>query len=902
VALGLRKFPDKPSALQYFREGGGIKDTNGDVAHTLGRGYGRDARLRGIVKDAQPGMLGSNSGARSLDQWGEALAGDFPEAFPEGRPPSPDEVLDLLQAGVYGNEPEWFTRGRETSDLTQAREHADMLGDLLGEITEHTGRRPTTLREFAAAIHDANGVTPAVLKRQRDQIDALIEQGRIKGARADVQAARQEALSLVDRALEGRAAKEKSLARATGASGERGVEQTAVRGRVKILDDRQRWQQQKLDWQTRHRQNVEETRADLRAKMEDELRAWKGDASADAIAALKNRDEAQAAREASKAAGTYKGRDQRLTSADGPVDRAVRNIIASDRDLSPGEILDRAREIRNRINTSADGRLPYDIASGGPAVGYPPTRQQVRGSLNSRDFAIPTHMVQDFVHTDMEHVIPAYLRTILPDLHLTRRFGDTEMTEAFKRINEEYDAQKARETNPKKLAAIDARRQAETRDLAATRDRIRGVYGMATTPFQQNLGRVARAVGNWNVGSMLGTSVFNRFQDMANATARRGMMGYMRDGFLPYFKALSGVDNLSKAQLRAVKDMQIGVDTHLGHLSSQFADVLDNHLPGNRFERGLRANAALQMVLTGHGPWTDMNKQIAASAAMQDFLRRAGRMEAGSGTAEDMRLMAHAGINPEMAGRIARAFEAGGHSVVDGEKVPNVADWQDREAADAFQAAIQKDADIAVITPGAEKPLFLSDPVGSMLGQFKGFSFAAQERILLSNMQEMDGRTLQGFLHMIAMGMLSYRAYTLVSGQQASDRPQDWIKEAVVRAGMMGWMGDLNSSQAKLFGGRTDAFNLIGADRMLTRRQTESALADMLGPTGRNIKAIANGVNDASHGTWDAMDTHRFRQIMQMQNHFLFRRLLDQAEDGFNRSMGISPMNRYPTDYGSQTR
>jgi uncharacterized protein YdcH (DUF465 family) len=896
VALGLREFPEKPSALQYFRENGGINDTGGDVAHTLGRGYTRDARLRGIVKEAGPGMLGGNTGARSLDQWGEKLAQDFPEAFPEGRA-SPDEVLDLVHAGAHKNEPDWFTQGREPAELTAAREHAASLSQLLTDIHAETGSRPTNLREFAAAIKDVNGVTPAVIKRQRDNIEALIEQGRIKGARVQVQAAREEALGLMSRALASREAKEKALAGASGAAGERGVEQTAVKGRVKILEERQARQKQAVDWMTRARDYAEDGRAKLRAKMEDELRAWKGDASADAVAALKARDEAVAAREAKKAAGTYQGRDERLTSADGPVDRAVKNILASDRDLSPGEILDRAREIRNRINTSADGRLPYDIASGGPAVGYPPTRQQAPGSLNSRDFAIPTHLVSDFVHTDMEHVVPAYLRTLLPELHLTQRFGDPEMTEAFKRVNEEYDQEKAAETNPKKQLAIDARRQAETRDLAATRDRIRGVYGMATTPFQANLGRVARSVGNWNVGSMLGTSVFNRFQDMANATARRGMMGYMRDGFIPYFKALAGVSDLSKAQLRAVKDMQIGVDTQMGHLASQFADVNDNHMPGNRFERGLRANASLQMVLTGHGPWTDMNKQIAASAAMQDFLRTAGRMEAGKGTADDLRRMAHAGINPEMAGRISRAFENGGHTVVEGEKVPNVADWQDRGAADAFQAACQKDADIAVITPGMEKPLFLSDPVGSMLGQFKGFSFAAQERILLSNMQEMDGRTLWGFLHMMAMGMLSYRAYTLVSGQPASERPQDWIKEAVVRAGMLGWMADLNSSQAKLFGGRTDAFNLIGADRMLTRRQTESWFKEMLGPTAGNIEAIAGGINDASHGTWDAMDTHRIRQFMQMQNHFLLRRLFDQAEDGFNKSMGITPMNRYPTQY-----
>jgi hypothetical protein len=662
-----------------------------------------------------------------------------------------------------------------------------------------------------------------------------------------------------------------------------------------ILEDRQATQQTVKDLLEKARQNAEDERAAIRGKMEDEIRAWKGDASADAMSALKARDEALRVRGLKQQAGVYEGKGERLTGADGPVDRAVKRILQSDRDLSRGEILDRAKEIRSRINTSADGRLPYDIASGGPAMGYPPQRNAAVGSLHARDFAIPTHTMADFIHTDPEHVIPAYLRTLLPDLHLTQRVGDAEMTEPFKRINEEYDGLKANAKTEKEGKAIDAARQRETRDLAATRDRFRGVYGLPTTSTQRNIGRVSRAVGNWNVGAFLGTSMLNRFQDMANATARRGIMGYIRDGFIPYFKGLSKIEAGSAALRQSVRDFGVGVDTSMGHLTSQFADVTENHMPRNRFERGLAASASAAMVVTGHGPWTDMNKQIAGMAASADFLRMAKRIADGLHSDRDIRTMAHAGIDPAMAARISHEFENGGHSVVGDSKVPNTADWQDQTARDMFEGAIQKDADIAVVTPGAEKPLFLSDPVLSMLGQFKGFSVAAQERILLSNLQEADGRTLQGLLHMMAMGMLSYKAYALATGQPTSDRPQDWIKEAVMRAGMLGWMGDLNGAQAKFFGGKTDAFNLIGADRPLTRHQSQSALEELLGPTFAELNGVAGSLNDATHDTWSANDTHKLRQTMFLQNHFLFRQLLDKAGDGINTSMGVAPMNRNPT-------
>jgi hypothetical protein len=633
-------------------------------------------------------------------------------------------------------------------------------------------------------------------------------------------------------------------------------------------------------------EDAEAERQQLRSRMEEQIVEWGGKTTDEAVAALKKREAAE---------GMRPEATNRLKGADKAVDAAIDKIIKSERlDMSPDELMSLAREIRNRINTAPDGRLPYDMPSGGPQLGYGEANP-VRGSLNGRDFAIPTANVLKYVHTDMEHVVPAYLRTIIPDLHLMKRFGDVEMSEQFKKVNEWYDGLAAKETDAKKLAKIDASRKAEVRDLAATRDRIRGVYGMPTTQTQRNFGRVARAVGNWNVGAFLGTSMLNRFQDMANATARRGLLGYMADGFLPFIKGAARIDAGSRAQRQFMKDIGIGVDTSMGHSASLYWDVVNNHLPGNRFERGLRALANTAMIVTGHAPWTDMNKQIAGMAASAEFLRMTDRIAAGSNTERDIRMMAHAGIDPAMARRISKAFNDGGFTEVGDAKVPNTADWKDAGAREVFEAAIQKDADIAVITPGAEKPLFLSDPALALLGQFKSFSFAAQERILISNLQEADGRTLQGFFHMLGVGALSYAAYSLATGQPMSARPQDWIKEAVTRAAVVGWMSDVNAAQAKFTGGATDAWRMIGADRPLTRHTSQSALEEMLGPTFALLNGMTQAGVDASFHAWSAQDTHKLREAMFLQNHFLFRKLLDEAEDGFNQHLGIKPLNRDPT-------
>ncbi|SDF36411.1 hypothetical protein SAMN05421844_101434 [Bosea robiniae] len=158
---------------------------------------------------------------------------------------------------------------------------------------------------------------------------------------------------------------------------------------------------------------------------------------------------------------------------------------------------------------------------------------------------------------------------------------------------------------------------------------------------------------------------------------------------------------------------------------------------------------------------------------MLAWVRATERIALGKRTARDIANLAESGIDDAMARRIHAAYADGGGSKVDGSRLPNTDAWKDRNAAKAFEAALQREVNIAVITPGLEKPLWMSSPVMSMLGQFKAFIAAANERMLITNLQRSDWNTLQGLFAAITLGMLSYRLYTLVSGQKASERPQD---------------------------------------------------------------------------------------------------------------------------------
>ena len=269
------------------------------------------------------------------------------------------------------------------------------------------------------------------------------------------------------------------------------------------------------------------------------------------------------------------------------------------------------------------------------------------------------------------------------------------------------------------------------------------------------------------------------------------------------------------------------------------------------------------------------------------MLRAVERVAIGKATTKDITNLAEGSIDDAMARRIHAAWADGGGAKIDGARLPNTDAWKDRGAAKAFEAALQREVDSTVITPGLEKPLWMSKPVASLLGQFKAFIAASNERMLIANLQRSDWNTLQGLFAAVTLGMLSYRLYTLVSGQKASERPQDWVKEGISRSGIMGWFDELNSMGAKFTRGNADIYRVIGADKPLSRMQSRGILGTFAGPTANKIERLAQIGGSAAEGEWTASDTTAVRRLMPFQNLFMIRRLLDEVEKGVNSTLGV---------------
>jgi hypothetical protein len=403
------------------------------------------------------------------------------------------------------------------------------------------------------------------------------------------------------------------------------------------------------------------------------------------------------------------------------------------------------------------------------------------------------------------------------------------------------------------------------------------------------MARYANAAKNINNITSMGVAAVSSLSDMAGTVARWGMGSAFRDGWAPFFRSLTDKETAAdwskyKGQMRA---LGIGIETAINARQHALDDVMDVYRPQSKWERGLQYGSDKFFIANLLAPETDLFKTVASHVAISEILRATAATKAGKANKAQIANLAESSIDAQMAQRIADQFEAHGGISEKGVRLPNLSDWTDRAAADALAGAVGREVDIAVITPGQEKPLWLSRPVVSILGQFKSFTAAATERLLIANLQRRDANTLQGFATAIGLGMLSYKLNSFFGGQETSDRPQDWFKEGITRAGLLGWLEEGNSLTSKVTRGGIDIHRLYGADKPASRYVSRSAVDMLLGPTAGKLKDAFQVTGSAASRDWSESDTKALRRMIATQNLFWLRGAFNKVEEAANAKLGI---------------
>lgn len=890
---GRRKPPKAPSFLRWIAKSGGINmnSEEGSWFKALldGKGVGVMRDGPSAADRKQGAFFSTASRDNSLDDLAQKIHERSEGLLPEK--PSVDEIYEWVRQASQGQEPDWWVQASGGAEYQKARELSDIAA-AWDQVVNEAGIEVKSVRDFAKVLRDGDG--PSGGKVTLADLERIAADMENAGAAIPVAAQRQaadEALfipvqAIRDmRAMIAKARADRDLARTRmrttdiqAGEAERGA--LANRGRLGILEDRMTIAERKRELVVDALEIAGRERDAIRLKLEDEIGKWEGKSTQEAKAALKAREKYAA--EKGRAADA-----PRLTSADDAVDRAVKRILKSDRQLPIEDLRARAEETVDRWIGGPDGRLPYDVSVGYAERG-PTGGGDLRGSLNEREFNLPYDVKRKWLVDDVEDVVGGYLRSVVPDVLIAERFGDIRMSEVFRAHNEEYAALIAEAKGPKERMALAKERDRVTADLAAIRDRIRNVYGFSQDVQMRNAARIASAakrVNNLVSGGMMAVS---SLPDMAGVVFRHGFESAFADGWGPWMRAIASKETAEaiKKQGREFRAFAIGVETAIASRQRSIDDITEMYRSQSRVERALEAVTDKFFVANLLAPLTDFQKRVAASVASANLLRAAEATVAGKATKAQTRLLGESNINPAMADKIWREFQAAGETI-DGVHIPNTGDWKAADAVSAFRGAVARDVDIAVITPGQEKPLWMSNPVLGVLGQFKTFMASSTSRIMLANLQRHDATALQGLVFSVGLGMLAYRLHTFASGQPVSERPQDWIKEGLSRSGVIGWLEEGNAIASKGSRGAVDIYRLIGADKPLSRYANRNAADLVLGPTWGKIQNLLRVTGAAGAGEWTEGDTHALRLLFATQNLLYTRMLFDQAEKGINSAFGI---------------
>lgn len=216
--------------------------------------------------------------------------------------------------------------------------------------------------------------------------------------------------------------------------------------------------------------------------------------------------------------------------------------------------------------------------------------------------------------------------------------------------------------------------------------------------------------------------------------------------------------------------------------------------------------------------------------------------------------------------------------------------WTDRQAIEAVRAAVVRDVDRIIVTPGQDKPLWMSTELGKTVAQFKTFSVSSMQRTMLAGIQQRDAATLNGTLLMLALGAATYAIKEKIAGRELSDKPSVWAVNAFDRSGLTGWLMEANGISEKLTRGRVGASFFTG--EQITRYASRNVTGAFLGPSADAVADIFQISGSIFAGDTTKSDLRRARMLLPMQNLFYARWLFNQVEEAAGEGLNLPDTSR----------
>jgi len=442
------------------------------------------------------------------------------------------------------------------------------------------------------------------------------------------------------------------------------------------------------------------------------------------------------------------------------------------------------------------------------------------GPLAERTLPVPDTVLEPWLENDIGTIAGRYARSMLGQIEVTRKFGRPGMDDQLKQVEDAYIALRekvnAAPTVKDMMALVDQqpslrnafeawargnpemkvtkerlfewltkREKSDIEDIKAGLELMLGKYMNAEN--LSDFGSLSRTLTMFNTLTKLGGYVIGSLTDVFRPAMIHGMGQYLSHGVLPLVTNLEGF-RASKAELAKAG---VGIEKWLRGYTTMQAGVLDPYAPGTMAERLMEKLSRQGAKFSGMTVFNDFTRQIGGMSSMDMILQ-------SSVQKSNKDYLAVLGIDPGMAQRIADQFRAHGRDI-SGTLVAETDKWSDVEAVRVFRAAVSKDVSTAFVEKSVgDVPLLANRPLGKLLFQFRTFTLASNQRVLMRGLQDDHTRLVGALVAMTAIGML---VATLRSLRGGEDRWEKFKRSAQNPGFMIGEGLDNSGIFALLFEG-----------------------------------------------------------------------------------------------------
>jgi len=571
---------------------------------------------------------------------------------------------------------------------------------------------------------------------------------------------------------------------------------------------------------------------------------------------------------------------------------------------------DYVQTVMYRILGTGGIRAPHDldVGTGTGKAGLP-------GAFRRRSLIVRDEDYADFLVSDPDELITKLIETTAPRLELRRAFGSdnfqdtevfTQLVDDWKSIGVQRGLMKEeealqfdtsdgvikglekywedRKSRGKKFAEFHKEMERSIKDLEGVFERLKGTYKVPENP-NAALNRISMGLRQTNFIRMMGGVVVSSIPDVARPMMTHGILKAFRSVFIPMLTDAKTL-KLRSRDLHRFNNITDMVDNSR---AQRIADIADPSPRRSFLESGVGTMSDTFGYVSGIAKWNDMLKTYAGLVSHDQFtdviekwVKHMENPKAAKPTKKEIAFLKDNFIDAGTAQDIWKQLNKHGSKHKDGFWLANIDKW-DMVPANRFRAAMSREIDRTIVTPGQEMPLMASTPLGKLIFQFKSFQIAATEKMLLAGLQQNDINFYLGVMTAVGFGSLSYIAKEKLAGRDPDITPERLVAEGIDRSGIMGWLMEPNNFLEKASNGHIGIGPMV-TGQQLSRYRSRNELGAALGPSFGTVQQLIETIGYGADYVYGG-ETPNDKQIEAMQrllpysNLFYLRMLMEATAD-----------------------